>query len=681
MENGMPFHPNHPNESGFPTIFLAGLLTWTLLSILLGILEAAWLLAREPDEASFVLLSWAALFYGLPGLAGGIAWGTLAGGIRSIRRIAGHPGTRFAFYASSWLGCAILSILGLAIHQGTFFELKGLRFILFFILILAPFSFFVSRLLFRILNRISGLRFFAFVIQPRGVTTVSAVLLFLILVSAFSSKIGSLTDEMKFLLDRPLGNGHDASKDRPNVIVIVLDTVRQDRLSCYGYPMGTTPNLDRLAGKSVLFLNAYSSSCWTPPTHSSLFTGNYPSKTGVLGGIRSFPENNLTLAEILRSEYYVTLGVTANAMISSTFGFGQGFHVYDELYDVESGYKNVAYLLRHSLFYSRLENEYRAQPIVKYLSAVIVRRKASAIFSGFELSATRVNERIYHWLDRIPRDRPYFLFVNYLDAHSPYEPPESLADTHSRSYEGWIRGLEGFELMDALQKVEDELQRGNEEAKVDAAYLSDLYDGEIHFLDRKVGEMLDELRFRGLLDNTLLVITSDHGEHFGEHNRMEHRNSLYEELLRVPLLIFLPGRFPPSMIPQNVSLCDVPVTILDILRIPVSGEVQGRSLVSLMSGGDYDGRVVAEWRDSKTIVEGGWKYILNPSQGTEELYDLSSDPREEVNLFREETDAGVQLIGSLATWLESFEPAVIIEGDVEMDETLRESLRALGYLE
>ncbi len=678
MGNGIPLTAN---KSGFRTIFLTGGFVWSFLSILLGILEAVWLLTKEPDKAGLSLLFWAALFYGFPGLAGGIVWGAIAGTIRPIRRLVDDPGPRFAFFASSWLGCAALCILTLIFHGGAIFVLKESRFVLSFILILVPLTFFVSYLLFRILSRVFRLPFFAFFLRPHGILTVSTAFLALILASAFSSKIGSLADEMKFLLEPPFDEDGGSSKDRPNVVVIVLDTVREDRLSCYGYPMGTTPILDRLAAESVLFLNAYSSSNWTPPAHASLFTGNYPSKTGVLGGIRFFPEDNLTLAEILRSKSYVTLAVTANSMISSTFGFGQGFHIYDELYDVDSAYKNVTYLLRRSLCYSRLEKEPRVQPIVKYLSAVIVRRKTTAIFSGPEFSSIRVNERIFHWLDRIPQERPYFLFVNYLDAHSPYEPPESLVDRSARSYEGWIRDLKGFERMDALQKVEDELQRGNEEARVDAVYLSHLYDGEIRFLDRKVGEMLEGLRDRGLLENTLLVITSDHGEHFGEHNRMEHRNSLYEELLRVPLLFYLPGKFPPAAIPQNVSLCDVPVTILDILRIPVTGDVQGKSLVPLISGGDYDGRVVAEWRDSKTILDGGWKYVVHPSEGSEELYDLSSDPREKVNRFHAEAEAGDRLKSALDAWIESFEPAVIIEDDVEMDETMRERLRALGYIE
>ena len=662
-------------------ILLTGILTWVILSMVLGVLEAFLLLIIKPEDAGFSILFLAIVFYGLPGLLGGLVWGFLSCFIPAVRRTGGGKIRLISFFACSWAGFLLLYTLGLNFHQGLLFEIKGFRFLLFFLLILVPLSLLASILLYKLSKRILSLRPFSYFIGKRGVATTFVLLFVLFLSSLYSPELSSIISEIKFSLSRPFGDYDGSLKGRPNIILIVLDTVRRDRLSCYGYSKTTTPNIDRLAQQGVLFKNAYSSSCWTPPAHSSLFTGNYPSKTGVLGGIRALPESNLTLAEILKREQYITLAVAANSMISASFGYGQGFYAYDELYRVEGGYKNVVFFLRESFLYGPLQNEPRTQPFVKILSAAIIRRKTAAIFVGSEFSAVHANERVFFWLDRIPRDRPFFFFINYLDAHSPYDPPDSLVEQTGKSYDGWIKGVEGFELMDALRTVEEELKQGSQIARSDATYLSDLYDGEIRFLDQKVGELVNGLRERSLMDNTLLIITSDHGEQFGEHKLMEHRNSLYEELVRIPLLFYYPGQFSPSAVPVAISLCDVPVTILDLLQIQAPEDVQGRSLLPLLNGGRYGGKVLAEWMDLKTILKGGWKYIFSPSQGREELYSISGDPGERVNRLREEEDIREDMKNSLVTWMDSFEPQEVPDREVEMNESMRERLRALGYID
>jgi arylsulfatase A-like enzyme len=662
---------------------LVGMLTWAILSILLGTTEAIILLARHPYDVGFALVSWAIILYGLPGILGGAVWGTLSGFISRARRLAEGATNLVAFQMSSWLGVILFKITAPRCHRGPLLELGGVAFIAFTLLVILPLFLLASIISYKVLKAVLKARIPRFFTTRRGVLTIATSIILLFITSRFSAELKSALFGAKFFLNAPSGGESAALAQKPNVILIVMDTVRKDRLSCYGYGRDTTPHIDQLARSGVLFRNAYSSSCWTPPAHSSLFTGNFPSKTGVLNLVRTMPRSNLTLAEILKGEHYITLGVVANSMISAAFGYGQGFQAYDELYDVEAGYKNAAFFLRNSLLYGWLQNEPRAKPIVRLLTALIIRQKTAALFVGEDFSGDRVNERVFYWLDTIPRDRPFFLFINYLDAHSPYEPPDSLLDRATADYNGWIKGKKGYELMNAIHGVEEELWKGSPGAMTDAQYLSGLYDGEISYLDRKIWELVEGLKDRGIMDNTILFITSDHGEQFGEHGLMEHRNSLYQELISVPLILYSPSLYPPRTIDGMVSLCDIPVTILDILRIPAPGSVQGKSLLPLLNGKTEEGPrpIVTEWKDSKALIQGDWKYIRSAGRKKEELYNIVDDPHEEVNMIAREPEIARGLDGSLQAWIDSFKPLVAANEGKKMNETLRERLKALGYLD
>jgi hypothetical protein len=501
-----------PRESlGFRGILLTGIITWTILSMLLGVVEVLILFTKRPEETEFVRLSMAILLYGLPGLLGGLAWGFLSGLISQIWRMEKSFPQSLSSSTSAWLGFHLLFVLSLKIHQGFLLDLKGWKFFLFFLLILLPLTLLISAFIFKHLKKVFRSSAASFFIQKRGIITVLSLLFVIFLSSLFSPEISAIIFEAKFVLNRPFGDEKVPLEDRPNVVLIVLDTVREDRLSCYGYPKEITPHIDKLAQKGVLFENAYSPSSWTLPAHASLFTGNYPSKTGVLGGSNVLGDHNITLAEILSKEKHITLGVTANSLVSEIFGYSQGFHIYE---DINSGLENTLIFLRHCLFYSLLQNEPRIQPLVKFFTITITRWIIEEHFGDSELAAERVNKRVFHWMDRIPYDRPFFLFINYIDAHSPYEPPHSLVQQSGQTYKGWIKGLKGFDLMDALKKVKEKLQSGDPTAQPDVTYFADLYDGEIRYLDQKVGDLLEGLEERGFMESTLLIITSPSTKNF-----------------------------------------------------------------------------------------------------------------------------------------------------------------------
>jgi len=276
---------------------------------------------------------------------------------------------------------------------------------------------------------------------------------------------------------------------RPNIVLYVVDTVRADRLGVYGYEKPTSPRLDAFAAGAVLFENAYAQSSWTRPAVASLFTGLLPPAHRTVGRRSVLPEDALTLAEILAANGYEGMGLVRNPNVSRTFGFAQGF--------------------------ARFRSEDR------------------------ERDETML-DRVRPWLDgRQNAEGPFFLFLHAIDPHGPYDPAPEFeemfeaggAPEHYRTVRYLLR----------LNRGEVEPEPGTAEA------LSRLYDAEVAQNDRAFGELLDELGARGMDEDTAVIYVSDHGEEFQEHGRWEHGLSLYEEVLRIPLVMRLPG-VPPRRV-------------------------------------------------------------------------------------------------------------------------------------
>jgi arylsulfatase A-like enzyme len=428
----------------------------------------------------------------------------------------------------------------------------------------------------------------------------------------------------------------------PNVLLIVLDTVRADHLSLYGYPRPTSPNLERLARRGIRFDQARAAAPWTLASHANMFTGMWPHELAI-EWTRPLRRDVPTLAEYLGSLGYATAGFAGNTYYCSyDSGLDRGFtHYQDYVLDKLNAARTVCLANKTLQTIGRFG---RFLPI----SALTLLKLAQ----GERKDAHAVNREFLDWLSRRrePR-RPFLAFLNYVDAHSPYLLPPGTSnplgsaprtDTELRFLaEGWNeankRRIPVAERLIAI----------------------DAYDNCLAYLDQRLGELIDDLERRGVLDQTIVIVTADHGEGLGEHGLVDHGESLYRTEIRVPLLIVLPagrGRSPIS-VDKSVSLRDIATTIADFVRPEEKSPFPGRSLLPLGPTGaavasaaraDDDvvlselaspnpsdpnqGRSPAYRGPLVSLAEGDFVYIRNEGGGGEELFNQREDPHELVNL-------------------------------------------------
>jgi len=402
-----------------------------------------------------------------------------------------------------------------------------------------------------------------------------------------------------------------AADGAPNVLLIILDTVRGLEVGFGGYQRATTPNIDRWATRGVVFDRAIAPAPWTLPTHASMFTGKWPHELG-LGWSKPLGEGHTTIAERMNTLGYATGGFAANLIYCSyLFGLDRGFTTYRDYQFSPTELLGASTLGRRMIdLWNRTRGAY-----------VMVGRKTAA----------EINDEVLDWQRGVPEGRPWFAFVNYFDAHDPYDVQAPYREMFPGTSERW-RSL--FELR---QRTPEEL-----------AALQSAYDGAIAYLDMEVGKLLDDLDRRGVLRNTLVIITSDHGEEFGEHGYTGHGSSLHTPVIHVPLLVLPPGASGgPRRISRYVSLRDVAATIEDAGR-PSQRQMPGAALEPLWTGDPLapispafaevdrlaslpDRYPVSKANMRSLIVEDRWHFIRSEA-GSEELYDLASDFWERDNL-------------------------------------------------
>jgi arylsulfatase A-like enzyme len=430
----------------------------------------------------------------------------------------------------------------------------------------------------------------------------------------------------------------------PNVILIVLDTVRADSLGFSGSGRGTSPNLDRLAARGVRFDRAYATAPWTAPSHASMFTGRWSHELSV-GWDRPLDETFPTLAEFLAARGYATAGFVANTTYcSSETGLSRGFAHYED-YDV-----SVREILLCSALVLRTLNFLDKHP------ALTAWMGDAPSWGEHRKSAARINRDFLRWLSRTRQknpDRPFFAFLNYYDAHHPYLPPSCGPE----GVEGGVDAASPPESQVRMLRSWWDLDKRTLGPR-DVAAARAAYDRCITRLDRQIGRLVEDLERRGLLDETLVVVTADHGEHFGEQQLFGHGCSLYLPELHVPLLLVAPGSWPAGRVTaEPVSLRDLAATIVDTVGLGVGSPFPGRSLARTWSsdtGGPGSSApsppgVILSEIDAppdadpnhgtspvcrgplKSLVDARFHYILR-SDGQEELYDLGDDPHEVHNL-------------------------------------------------
>lgn len=433
-----------------------------------------------------------------------------------------------------------------------------------------------------------------------------------------------------------------SEKSRPNVLLIVVDTLRVDRLGCYGAERETSPAIDEFAAGAVRFERAYATAPWTIPSVASMISGRYPGSHAMISFDLELPDEVVTLAEVLRDAGYRTAGVVSHFAIDARHNFDQGFDLY-------------------------LEDEAKGHG---------------------HLSTEGVTRQAVEQLQRLAEgEAPFLLFAHYFDPHYDY----------LRHAEYDFAAASAGRL-DGTQAMRDLLELSSTLSAEEAGFLRDLYDGEIRYTDQGIGRLLERLDELGLREGTIVVITGDHGEEFLDHGNLGHTGSLYEELIRVPLIVRDAGARDEgsALVTQPVSLVSLMPTLLDRvgLEIEASG-FHGPSLVPLLDGVEQSddralfaevdfvpvrkGRHVGEVH-KKVVIGERFKLIRDDPTGEFELYDLTVDPLETKNLVEVETER-------LTQFVELLERALVVSRTDEVEARLRdldegeiERLKGLGYV-
>ena len=419
------------------------------------------------------------------------------------------------------------------------------------------------------------------------------------------------------------------------IVLITIDALRADHVSCYGYSHPTTPFLDRLASEGVLFSQAYASASWTVPSMASLFLGLYPRDHGVSHGVVQQQDKKIlnqevlpaaapTLAEILRAAGYTTFGISANGHLAEGTGFERGFDYFRSIWFAASPAPN------------RIAQEWRSTIV----------------------SATNA-----------------FIWIHYFDPHDPYSAREPWLGRYTTN-----RAV----CMQWAGRMTDQLHRELPELHRDAsaaAALVDLYDSEINYADEQIADLFKML---ALGEDALVIITADHGEEFLDHQGLGHGTTLYEEVVRVPLIIRWPGCPAGRVVRQPVSLVDLPATIVDLLgNKPVMPGTSLKSLMAPASASTSQLPVFLETdRDGyhRAVRLEDWKLITaDRNQKRVQLFNLRADPGEKRDCHQDEPETADRLSRVLESWQKQRLEITTPKKPISLSPEEIEKLRSLGY--
>jgi len=414
----------------------------------------------------------------------------------------------------------------------------------------------------------------------------------------------------------------------PNIILISIDALRADHLGCYGYHRNTSPNIDQLAREGLLFKNCFSQACSTLASHTSIFLSQYPWTHKITGSKKKVGKSSVTLAEILKNRDYITGGFAGGGFISSAYGLGRGF---DFLFAKPSTWRTLEF---HK-------------------------------------------DNLFRWLEKV-KDKRFFLFLHTYDVHSPYDPPMPYRALYIGDYsdQRCLNKLVDYELT-ALNVSPEEID-----------YIIALYDAGINYLDDEIGELVKELKKLNIFNNSVIIISADHGERLGERRGVfGHGGKASRIVSHIPLIMRVPGITQGKVIEEIVESIDITATIMDILDIFLPEGMQGKSLLPLIKGCASGGNFIAYTSDggekadlSRAIRTKEWTYIMNQN-GPDELYDRINDPKEQNNIIEKRPMIAQKLKEELKDFIVlTGEAKPQVAEEVHIDEELKKQLKSLGYL-
>ncbi len=434
-----------------------------------------------------------------------------------------------------------------------------------------------------------------------------------------------------------------ATRRQPNVLLITVDTLRADKVGAYGYAMADTPNLDRLASEGTRFSRVLTQIPQTNPSHAALFTGLYPSTNGVLVHmVDKLKPGAQTIASVFSDAGYKTTGIYSWVSLDPQFcGFDRGFQSYNGYIVNRNGVFANSQLESLAAIYRQLKS---ALPIVSTSNIQLGDNYEETMDGRADVTTAAA----LAWLDGYKSTDPFMTWIHYYDPHYPYSPPAPYDHILGLKYSGTIDGS-----IETVHKIQ---QKQLTPTPDDIARLFELYQGEIAFADAQIGKLFDALRTRGLLDDTIVAITGDHGESFAEHGDWFHGWNLWQTETGVPLILRYPSRISAGRVNDTpVQLVDLLPTLADLARIRPKQSVQGVSLVPLLDGTD-DGSQRAAFTELSTgpgvsLVTGNWTMIKDLSNGQEQLYNLLDDSAENSDLSKAEPTVAANLsarLGDLA---------------------------------
>ncbi len=427
----------------------------------------------------------------------------------------------------------------------------------------------------------------------------------------------------------------DEPDPRPNILFITFDTTRADRLPAYGFSGARTPNIDRLAAEGTLFEEVYAQAPQTMPNHTSMFTGLYTITHNVLTNGQRLSSKAVTMAEILHSNGYRTAAVVAAAPLMKEFNLHQGFRYYND--------------------------EFREPALVSGFKTFLRFFSANKWNLPTSRPANRVTEYALQWLKRnASRKKPFFLWIHYFDPHHPYERHPD------------------FEQPELIDEDGENNPYGYKEAN---------YINEIEFADHWMGKVLDYLDENGLTDRTLTVFTADHGESLGEHDYRGHRQDVYQNIIRVPLILRWPGEVGAGERIKTPGMSiDILPTLLALLEIPfLPNSFQGKNLFSLPPDQPRKLYSVAVKLFTKTpirkaMVQGEWKFIEFDDPTRNVLFNIRKDGEEMRNLLGTPEDRSeIDWVREISEWYQRYETADFSDFKLTPEQLKR--LESLGYVQ
>ncbi len=434
------------------------------------------------------------------------------------------------------------------------------------------------------------------------------------------------------------------SREAPNVILITIDALRPDHLSCYGYPLPTSPHIDALAAESSLFANAISVSPFTLGAVPCMMTSLYPGQIGMgEKEILALAHRNTTLAELLQQDGYETAAFVGNYFLRKEFNIWQGFYIYDDAFS------------------------------------------SRELQRGFpEEAAGQLTEKAMDWL-RSVHGTKFFLWLHYQDPHGPYTPPSPFNSAFKRNQYSprspvpLLEDNSGYGGIPRYQVINGER---------DPNYYLSQYDGEISYTDHHIGLLLAELKRLGEYDTTAIIITADHGEAMAGEGGYYfcHGETVRDEIIKIPLVIKLPGVKEGKRVSTQVSSLDIAPTILEEAHIALTDAIMGESLMGLMQGGHYNrtyaySHKASMDRPSRAIRTNEHKLVM--SGDTLGLYDLTADPAERENIYdREDMRAVAKLFKqALDDHVQKLKASSPLYKHTVVDERTKTMLKALGYVD